>query len=377
MMSNTAAGAETPLELSPERLREMLEAGEQVVVLDIRPLGERREWSIPGSLHADLYADLHSGQLEALDGLTLPSDLPIVTVCAAGNTSRIAAQALRRRGHVAYSLTGGMKSWSLAWNEAQLQTSRGTKILQLRRTGKGCLSYLFGSDGAAVVIDASLAPDVYLRIANMNGWQIRYVIDTHVHADHLSRSRLVAESTGARLCLPRQERVHFAFSALDDGDVLRIGQAELSVLATPGHTWESSSYLLDGEVVFTGDTLFLDGVGRPDLEADPTEARERSGLLHRSLQSLLALPETALVLPGHTSRPVPFDGMPVAASMADVRRRVGLLQVEKKTFVEAILGRIPPTPANHHVIVAANEAGEIPPGDVTDLEAGANRCAVS
>ncbi len=364
-------------EITPEQLRQMLETGRPVVVVDVRPLAERLEWEIPGSFHADVYADLRNGHLDVLDCLSFPSKHPIVVVCGSGYISRIGTKVLCERGYTAFSLTGGMKAWSLAWNTALLKTARRTEIVQVRRTGKGCLSYVFGADGKAAVIDASLAPEVYERIAIGRNWQICHILDTHIHADHLSRGRLLANLFGACLHLPIQERVHFPFSPLKEGDELLVGTASLKVLQTPGHTRESTSYLLDEAVVFTGDTLFLDGVGRPDLEADTEEARVQARLLYRSLAKLLALPEQVIVLPGHSSRPIPFDDVPLAATLADVYRRVELLQVGEEAFVSTILRRLPPTPPNYSTIITANESGELPVDDVTDLEAGANRCAVS
>jgi glyoxylase-like metal-dependent hydrolase (beta-lactamase superfamily II) len=166
-------------------------------------------------------------------------------------------------------------------------------------------------------------------------------------------------------------------TAVHDGDVLPIGEARIKVLPTPGHTPESASYLLNDQALFTGDTLFLAGVGRPDLEAGPEEARQRAHRLHHSLHSVLALPPETRIFPGHTSEPVAFDGQAVADSLAAVRKRVQLLHVSEDTFVESLLARIPPTPPNHRRIVELNEAGQLPDSDPTELEAGANRCAIS
>ncbi len=225
------------------------------------------------------------------------------------------------------------------------------------------------------MVDAALDPGVYLALAEARGCTIRHVLDTHVHADHLSRSRALAARAGARLWLPQQDRVHFPHEVLRDGSELRCGAATLRALHTPGHTLESLCYRIDAGWLLTGDTLFLAGVGRPDLEATPEETRVRAALLHRSLETLLALDPKLLVLPAHTNRPVEFDGVPVAATLATVREAVRL-PARSADFVEHVLGRIPPTPPNHHAIVASNEAGELPPIDPTDLEAGANRCAI-
>ena len=368
----------SPATISIEELRSLLAAHEPVTVLDIRNAEDRAEWAIPGSLHVDAYDALKAGDPDALSGAAIPAHAPVVTVCGAGKASFTAMEQLRARGYDARSLLGGMKAWSLAWNTAAVAVpGSAAMVLQVRRTGKGCLSYLIGSDGEAVVIDAALPPAVYQELAAGRGWTITHVLETHVHADHLSRARLLATATGATLHLPAQDRADYPFAPIGDGDTFSIGSSRLVALHTPGHTLESTSYLLDDSALFTGDTLFLAGVGRPDLEASAVQARERTRLLHASLMRITALPPATLVLPGHTSEPVPFDERPVVATLGDVRRRVAMLALPEEEFVGTILARIPPTPPNHARIVALNEAGTFPEGDATDLEAGANRCAIS
>jgi glyoxylase-like metal-dependent hydrolase (beta-lactamase superfamily II) len=365
-------------EIGVDALRAMLADRRPVTVLDVRASADRAEWSIPGSIHADVYEALKTGDPAALANVELLTGVPVVTVCGAGKMSLVAAEQLRERGVDAHSLSGGMKAWSLAWNSAVVPLPKSSAtVIQIRRTGKGCLSYLIGSDGEAAVIDASLDPAVYQDLARRHGWAITRVLDTHIHADHLSRSRSLAEATGATLHLPRTDRVAYPFSPLGDGGVVATGASRLTALRTPGHTAESTSYLLDGQALFTGDTLFLAGVGRPDLEANADQAWERAQLLWASLVRISTLAPETVVLPGHVSSPVPFDEQPVVATLRDVRERIGMLRLDEPDFVETILSRLPPTPPNHAAIVAFNEAGEMPPGDPTDLEAGANRCAIS
>ncbi|HLJ68065.1 MAG TPA: MBL fold metallo-hydrolase [Chloroflexota bacterium] len=357
-------------------LRERLEHHQPVLILDIRVAESRADWAIPGSLWADAYHAVKRGDYAPLAALDLPADKPIVVVCEVGKTSQRAASYLRSKGIVAESLDGGMQAWSLAWNRAELRLTDGVDVIQVRRTGKGCLSYLVASQDEAVVIDPVLGPDVYRDIAAASGRKITGVVDTHVHADHVSRSRLLVGELGVPHYLPAQERVHFAFEPLRDGDRIPVGGTALDVMHTPGHTWESCTYRLPAGVVFTDDTLFLDGVGRPDLEARSGEAEERGRALYQSLRRLALLAEDTQVLPGHASGPLAFDGVPWAASLAEVRARVSLLQLSEAAFVDTVLARIPPTPPNHHRIVALNETGRWPEEDPTVLEAGANRCAV-
>lgn len=271
-----------------------------------------------------------------------------------------------------------MKAWSLAWNSAHAPLLNSeARIIQVRRVGKGCLSYLIGSQGQAVVIDPALSPEVYLELAQENGWVISHIFETHIHADHLSRARQLAERAGAALHLPAQDRATFSFQPIHDTDEFVIGAVRLVALRSPGHTDESTSYLLDNQTLFTGDTLFLTSVGRPDLEATVEESRIRARWLYNSLQRLLNLAPETLILPGHSSDPILFDGKPIATSLAEVSNQTDLLHLPEKAFVDTLLTRIPPTPPNHQRIVALNEAGLWPDEDPANLEAGANRCAVA
>jgi glyoxylase-like metal-dependent hydrolase (beta-lactamase superfamily II) len=180
---------------------------------------------------------------------------------------------------------------------------------------------------------------------------------------------------GATLYMPEGAPVSYPFCDLADGNVLEVGSAKLEVIRTPGHTSESTSYLLDRRVLFTGDTLFLSAVGRPDLDATPEVARRRARELYRSLRRLFALDPETLVLPGHTGEPVAFDGEPIRARLSEVRGSIRVLEEDEDAFVEQIAGHGTPTPSNFERIVELNRAGLSPEGDPTDLEAGANRCA--
>jgi glyoxylase-like metal-dependent hydrolase (beta-lactamase superfamily II)/rhodanese-related sulfurtransferase len=363
-------------------LRTWLEQHRRVTVLDVRPTRDRTEWRIPESQHVDAYDALWADDPAALADVALPADAPIVTVCAAGRTSLIAARHLRVRGLDAVSLDGGMRAWSLAWNSAPVALPAAgpdaPEIVQVRRTGKGCLSYLIGADQQALVIDPSLAPEVYCELARERGWRITSVLETHIHADHLSRGRALAEQCHAELYLPAQRRVSFAHRALDDGDTLTLGSTRITALRTPGHTPESTCYLLDQGALFSGDTLTLAGVGRPDLLGDTAGTpREKTHLLYRSLRRIFALDPATLALPCHASEPIAFDGRPISAALGEIQRRLSALLADEDAFVEQILARIPETPANHVRIIALNETGAPPEEDPTELEAGANRCAVA
>ena len=119
-------------------LRDMLERGERVTVVDVRKREDYAEWSIPGSVHYDAYDALHAGAERAMQGLELPEGVPVVTVCGRGRSSAVAARQLRRKGYEAFSLEGGMEAWSLAWNTAEVPVPGArAEVVQVRRTGKG------------------------------------------------------------------------------------------------------------------------------------------------------------------------------------------------------------------------------------------------
>ena len=119
-------------------LRDMLERGERVTVVDVRKGEDHAEWSIPGSVHIDAYDALNAGEDGAMEGLELPEGAPVVTVCGRGRSSAVAAEQLRLQGYEAFSLEGGMKAWSLVWNTAEVPLPGvSAKVAQMRRTGKG------------------------------------------------------------------------------------------------------------------------------------------------------------------------------------------------------------------------------------------------
>lgn len=364
------------LTIDVSTLSTWLEKKKPVTVLDVRPKAEREEWSIPGSIHADVYDKLKSGDTNAFDIIEIDMNKPVVTVCAAGKTSMKAAELLKNKGFDVYSLKGGMKAWNFAWSTAEVEIN-GVKIIQVRRSSKGVLSYIIGSNDEAIVIDAALDPQVYLDLANENGWTIKYVTDTHVHADYLSRTRELAKASIATHVLIDKAKVEYPYSPVSYGEYLHFGQAALEVILTPGHTMESTSFRLGEDAVFTGDTLFIDGVGRPDLKADQDEAVKRSTLLFNSLHRLLKLNPRTLVLPAHFATAVPFDGQLIAETIETLKGKLDMLKLSESEFVSFTTSRIPPTPPNYLTIANLNKQGSYDGYVPADLEAGANRCAIA
>lgn len=357
-------------DMSAPELAGRLGGPDEPFVLDVREPGEVAQWAIAGSVNIPL------GELGSHVG-ELPTDREIVTVCASGNRSSYAADALARAGFHVANLHGGMAAWGEVYDSVTVDLDQ-VRVIQVRRRGKGCLSYLVGAGGEAVVIDPSLELSVYTELAEEHDWRITHVFDTHLHADHLSGARELATRTGATLHLNPADAFEFAFEPLHDGQHFSLpGGLELSVAAlhTPGHTEGSTIYFVGNQAVLTGDTLFVEGVGRPDLAE---RAEEFAHNLYRSLQEkVLTLAEDALVLPGHYGDGVPVHpDRPVAATIGELRDTLAPLQMDEDAFVGWATARTAERPPNYVEIVHANMGRPQAPVELLRrLEVGPNRCS--
>jgi hydroxyacylglutathione hydrolase len=173
-------------------------------------------------------------------------------------------------------------------------------------------SYMIGSEGEAAIVDPQRDVDIYLEAAEEQNLKIRYIFETHLHADFVSGHKELAARTGAKICIGAEAHAAFPHIALRDGDEVSVGGIRIRVLSTPGHTPESISLLILEEeksaaggggaepwAVLTGDTLFIGDVGRPDLSPAHTP-QQLAGMLYDSLQGkLMSLPDSVLVYPAH------------------------------------------------------------------------------
>jgi len=359
-------------QISADELAARIGTDREPTMVDVREPAEVAEWSIPGARNIPL------GQLEArID--ELPSEGPVVVVCASGNRSTTATDLLRGRGLEASNLTGGMAAWGKVYDTAELDVD-GTHVVQVRRRGKGCLSYVIGSRDEAFVVDPGTDIDVYLQLASDRGWRIIKVFDTHLHADHLSGGRALAAATDASLHLNPNDAFGFDYQPLTDGErhVLPDGvELSVAVVHTPGHTTGSTMYQVGDGAVLTGDTLFINGVGRPDLADRAVEFATK--LFHSLHERVLALPPDILVLPGHYDDDVEVrPGEPVAAPLGEVRRHLDALRLDEEAFIAWATERATPRPPSYVEIVKANMGSpELELEELRRLELGPNRCAAA
>jgi hydroxyacylglutathione hydrolase len=228
----------------------------------------------------------------------------------------------------------------------------------------GCAAYVLGCGGCgkcAVVDPREEDLDAYVGFAESKGMRITHVFDTHVHADHRSGARALAERVGARYCLHRSADVAFPFEPLEDGQEIELGNTRLRVLHTPGHTPESICLVVtdlrrgtEPWFVLTGDTLFVGTVGRPDL---PGRADESAAELYRNVhEKLLSLPETLEVLPAHFAGSACGAGMSgkPSSTLAFEKRWNAALSLPEREFVRALGEGTPPKPAGMEAILRFN-----------------------
>lgn len=366
--------------LSTNELLSLLDDSPDVFLLDVREPDEFETWRIPGTVNIPL------GEIEQrLE--EIPRQAIVVTICAKGTRAERASEILRRNNFRSVVLEGGMEEWGHTYEVVETNVSSAT-VTQIRRRGKGCLSYVVGSSqrlsteatGNAAVIDPSIDIEVYLAVAKQHGYVITHVFDTHLHADHLSGARELARRTGAELVLNAADTFHYDFRPLTSDFRLMLDEqraVELVALSTPGHTEGSTAFLLNQGALFSGDTLFLESVGRPDL-ADLAEPFART-LFQTLHQGVLKLSEDVRIFPAHYGESVDVRyGELITKTLGELRSSLSALSMSEDDFVRWAVSHVKARPPNYVNIVLFN-AGEskLSLEEVGALELGPNRCAVA
>jgi len=404
-------------EIEPEDLKKKIDNDENIFLLDVRTPQEYEAWRIS----YDKYVNpklIPVDRLFVSDPILLkeiPKDKEIVTVCAHGNRSLIAANILNQLGYNVKSVKGGMAGWNKVYDTAEIPVPKEApfKIWQIRRISKGCMGYIISSkeEKLAAIIDPSREIyEAFLKTAKDNELQITKLLDTHQHADHVSGIvKLIKTITTTETNV---EQTFAYFSSLEeydssssplknivyvkDGDRIDIGnKVTLRAIYTPGHTNGSMSFLIEYtpsdnnknnindknltySYLFTGDTLFVDGVGRPDLRDQSVKFAE---LLYDTYnKKILQLDDDTVILPAH------FNGtsialkhtVPILETLGTIKKKIKFLSMDRKEFIQYINDTVPPRPMNYRTIISINK--QMLPYDeieMPDLEAGPNSCMVS
>lgn len=367
-------------EISPGKLSERLQAGEDsLLVLDIRHEEDYENWHIPDSTNVDVYDRLVDDPETAKDALAdLPEHKEVVTVCAEGVVSQTATGVLQEMGYDAATLTDGMSGWSRVHRYASVPVDLDGYLVQVARPGKGCLSHVLISDGEAAVFDASHYLDEYETIIDDYDAELVDVLDTHAHADHVSGGRELATRHDAPYYLHPKDALNVDVTPLKDGQTITIGDVDIEVIHTPGHSEGSVSFDLDGKALITGDTLFHESVGRVELGVEAgiedADVEANAATLYESLQRLLERPDDTVVLPAHDpGSPEP----PVTATLGDVKERNADLRRDRDEFISTLASDIPDHPPNFERVKRVNVGQEsVSTDELSALELGPNNCAV-
>ncbi len=389
---------------SPAELHRHLDASSRFTILDVRNRDEFDAWKIEGkepiqTLNipyfdlldlADENEEIAAAVARAVpDRLkdSLPRSGQILAVCAKGDTSIHVAEGLRRLGYQAVNLEGGMAAWGDHYEVRAIEETPRLTLLQISRPARGCLSYLLASGNEAMVVDAARHTGTYTRIASERGWRITTVFDTHLQADHLSGGVALARELGVDYWLHPYDSIHpddllpatFSFRYLEDGASFALGEVTVRAHHLPGHTLGMVNLLVDDRYLLSGDTLFIESIGRPDLGG---RAKTWTPLLYRSLQRLLALPDRTIVLPAH------FSHMHEADAQGCYRATLGALRSHNQglrmfgrgqaAFSAYILGSLPEHPKAYDDIRRVNTGLiEVDEAKASELELGRNQCALS
>ena len=375
--------------VTPETLKQRIDDGESVTILDARMSGDYEEWHIDGGNVESVNVPYFHFLDEELDSdiiADVPKDREVTVLCAKGGASEYVAGTLAERGYDVHHLEDGMNGWARIYETVEVTDYDGAgTLLQYQRPSSGCLGYLVYDDAEAAIIDPLRAfTERYLDDADELGVDLKYALDTHIHADHISGVRDL-DAEGVEGVIPAAavgRGVTYAeeLTTAEDGDEFHVGDATIETVATPGHTTGMTSYLVDDNLLATGDGLFVESVARPDLEEGDEGAPDAARMLYESLQErVLTLSDHTLVGGAHFSdAAVPAEDGTYTAPLGQLVEEMDALTMDEDGFVETVLADMPPRPANYEDIIATN-LGQTTVDDeeAFTLELGPNNCAAS
>lgn len=326
---------------------------------------------------------------------TVPTDVPVVVVCASGVSSVPVTGALRAIGYDALNLTGGMAAWGNFYDVHTVFVDDNTTIFQISRPARGCLSYMIAAGDEAVVIDPLRHETAYIDIAQQHDVRIVRVLDTHGHADHISGGPALARALDVPYNLHPYDAIHpidvlpavIDYEPIHDGQQFSfgpdaggsVGAATLRALHVPGHTLGSVALILNESHAFVGDTVFVASIARPDLGG---RGETWAPIHYESLQKLMELPAATVLWPGHHSSlaEADVDGLfgRTVTQLRDTNAGVQQLQHGRDAFVQYILANLPKFPQQYIDIKRVN-IGLLTPSEreASTLELGRNICALS
>jgi len=359
-----------------------LRSDPSLFILDVRTEEDYKSWRVediktPETLNIP-YIDFIEAPEEVI--AKVPKDREIIALCGKGGASDYVADILRKEGYNAVNITGGMKAWGSVYSKVTASREGNLKVIQFNRVGKGCLSYIIVSGSEAAIVDPARHIDQYLSFLKDEGLKLKYIFDTHLHADHISGSVTLSKATGADYYLSADdmEGASAPYLPLKSGQQFSIGSSSIRItaLSSPGHTPGSTCIMLDNKILFTGDTLFISSMGRPDLGG---QAAVWVKDLFRTISGFGKFPDETLILPSHTKGGKDYDrnGI-VSRSLGELRKSNPLMTIDDgEEFSSQILKNLPEEPSAYKSMRKANLGLlEVEEEKMEQWELGKNRCAI-
>ncbi len=334
--------------IAPRELKRLIESADPPFLLDVRPAAEHRLAHLPND---------HAVPLDTIESAlaALPRDRPIVAYDHLGFQARRAVDFLRQQGFErAAALEGGIEEYArvadpdIARYPVDDPASR-LFLRQMPRPDSGCLAYFVGDvdERIGVIVDPGRDIGPYRSLLAEGGWRLAAIVETHTHADHLAGHAALHALTDAPIFLSRRSPAQYPHERLREGDSVRFGREEVTVLETPGHTLDHLT-LRVRDRIFTGDTLLLGSCGRTDLGGSP----ER--LWESLTEKILLLPSETEVYPAHYGPRHALPDRYVSTLGFETASNEALRQGSREAFLTYMTEGWPPKPADFEAIVREN-----------------------
>lgn len=381
-MNPTQAGPE----ISPEELVLTVESGTPLRVLDIRANVASGRIDI---VKQDRYVNIRGSQLLAMGDdvrSAIPSSDPVAVVCDRGNSSKQIAAHLNDLGYKAKSMRGGMAAWGMAVVPRVLTPPPGfDTFIQFDRVAKGATGYILGAGGEAFIVDPPRKAQPFLEVAREHGLKVVGVAETHAHADYISGGPGLSRALGIPYYLHPRDAIlpydgspaKLEFEKADDGRTIPIGPASVRVVHTPGHTEGSVSYLAGDSVALTGDFIFVNSIGRPDLGG---KAEAWTKELWKSLErARREWPRTMRLYPAHYASDSEREAdKSVGTTFAAIEARNEPLKfTDEASFSAWVNRKVGGSPESYKRIKAVNLGlVEVWDMEAQELDIGRNECAL-
>jgi glyoxylase-like metal-dependent hydrolase (beta-lactamase superfamily II) len=368
-----------------EELYSWITKKEDLVFLDVRNAVDFVRLHVESPYPLEMYNISYFDFMEIEDECVarLPRGRRIRVICAKEGSARFVAEILVKHGFtdVGY-LKDGIKSWGNLLVPVLLNPGSDFSLYQFIRPGKASCSYGLVYRDELMLFDPSRNIIFYLNFAKSRNCRLIKTFETHLQADYIAGSRLLAAATGAEFCANKHDFAHarIDYTPLTEGEIQRFSTAgpEIRVLFTPGHTPGSTSFIINGQFLISGDTVFIHSIGRPDLGG---KVDEWSDSLFHTLEKVRGLDERLIVLPGHyMSWDEANDQLAFAATLAETREFNKNIHAitDSRDFLAFIKANMRKQPDEYAAIRLINaNLEEVEDEKAEELDLGKNECAAT